>query len=124
MDVAQGVFWLTGYLCRPTRPTLTSAPTARYDRAVGDVTSPAHGAPSSSDWLSTSQAGKLLGVSSRSVGRWIQDGKLRGRRTEAGQFRVTRGEVERLAAEQESRALQTPAQTPQRRKEDRTAPAS
>ena len=63
--------------------------------------------------------GELLGVSARTVGRWIRSGRLRGRVTEGGKFRVTRDEVERLAAEQEERALQPES----RRKEDRTPPA-
>lgn len=79
---------------------------------------------SSTDWLSAKEAGELLGVSARSVGRWIRGGKLRGRVTEGGQFRVTREDVERLAAAQESRAVQAPAPVSQRRKEDRTSPTS
>ncbi len=81
-------------------------------------------APSPNDWLSAKQAGELLGVSARSVGRWIRANKLRARVTEGGQFRVTRADVERLAAAQESRAVQAPAPAPQRRKEDRTPPPS
>ena len=78
----------------------------------------------STDWLSAKKAGELLGVSARTVGRYIRSGRLRGRVTEGGQFRVTREEVERLAADQESRAVQPSAPTAQRGKEDRTPPTS
>ncbi len=77
-------------------------------------------APSpSGEWLSAKRAGELLGVSGRTVARWINDGKLRARMTEGGRYRVTREDVERLAAEQESRAVQPQSRSSQRHKEDR-----
>jgi len=78
----------------------------------------------SPDWLSAKETGDLLGVSARTVGRWIRDGLLRARRTAGGQFRVNREDVERLAADQEVAARQAPAHTTPRRKEDRTPPTS
>ena len=77
-------------------------------------------APSpSTEWLSANKAGELLGVTGRTVARWINDGKLRGRMTEGGRYRVNRDDVERLAAAQESRAVQPQSRSSQRRKEDR-----
>src|SRR5207302_9776533 len=72
------------------------------------------------DWPSASEAGAWVGVRARTVGRWIRSGRLRGRVTEGGQFRVTREEVERLAAAQERRATQGPPP----HKEERTPPQS
>jgi len=80
--------------------------------------------PPPTDWLSAKEAGQLLGVSARTVGRWIRSARLRARLTEGGQFRVNREDVERLAADQEERAVQAPTQTRSRPKEARTPPTS
>src|SRR5919202_6419068 len=93
----------------------------QYPERVGDV-SPRPREASETAWLSASQAGALLGVHARTVGRWIRSGRLRGRVTEGGQFRVMREDVERLAADQEARAVQSPFRSPQQHKEARTAP--
>ena len=55
----------------------------------------------STEWLSANRAGDLLGVSGRTVVRWIEDGRLKARRTPGGQFRLLRADVERLATEME-----------------------
>ncbi|MBV8718933.1 MAG: excisionase family DNA-binding protein [Chloroflexi bacterium] len=81
--------------------------------------------PPSIEWLSANKAAELLGVTGRTVARWINEGKLRGRMTEGGRYRVTREEVDRLAAAQESRAVQPQARSAQRRKQEgRTQPTS
>src|SRR5579859_2254249 len=107
--------------CRAAGALVAVGSDALYARDVV----PLDGTPSPgpTDWLSAKQAGDLLGVSARSVGRWIKAGKLRARVTAGGQFRVTREEVERLAAEQEYTPVQAPAPAAQRRKEDQAPPS-
>ena len=51
-------------------------------------------------WLTTGEAGELLGVSGKSVLRLIHDRKLPARRTDGGQFRIERAAVEHFAAGQ------------------------
>jgi excisionase family DNA binding protein len=52
--------------------------------------------------LSTGEAAKELGVSGKTVLRWINDGLLPARRTRAGgQYRVDRAALERFKAEQQ-----------------------
>lgn len=53
------------------------------------------------EWLTTSQAGVILGVSSRTVVRLIKDAKLPARVTMGKQFRLERQDVERFAASQQ-----------------------
>jgi excisionase family DNA binding protein len=51
-------------------------------------------------WLTTGEAGALLGVSGKTVLRLVKDRKLGARVTEGGQFRLERAAVERFAAAQ------------------------
>jgi excisionase family DNA binding protein len=88
------------------------------------VTPHSYGVLSETEWLSASQAGALLGVHARTVGRWIRAGRLRGRFTEGGHVRVRREDVERLAVDQETRAVQLPTGSLQPFKEARISPAS
>jgi excisionase family DNA binding protein len=68
-------------------------------------------------WLSTGEAGALLGVSGKTVLRLVKDRKLGPARvTEGGQFRLERAAVERFAAAQ--------AYDPGTSKEDRTLASS
>jgi excisionase family DNA binding protein len=56
----------------------------------------------STDLLSTGEAAKELGVSGKTVLRWINEGLLPARRTRAGgQYRVDRAALERFKAEQQ-----------------------
>jgi excisionase family DNA binding protein len=100
---------------------VTIATIGKYSRGVGDVAPPTGETPSANDWLSSGEAGALLGVHGRTIARWIREGRLRGRVTEGGQFRVTREEVQRLAAAQERRATQGPLPL---KEEERTPPQS
>lgn len=52
--------------------------------------------------LTRSQAAKVLGVTSATVTRWLQDGYLKGRKVgpfRTKRWRIPRGEVDRLLAE-------------------------
>jgi excisionase family DNA binding protein len=67
-----------------------------------DVTPRSRGASAGTDLLSTGEAAKELGVSGKTVLRWINDGLLPARRTRAGgQYRVDRADLERFKAEQQ-----------------------
>lgn len=48
--------------------------------------------------LSTVQVARMLGVSPRSVRRWVKDGHMRATKTETGYLRFTRSEVRRIEA--------------------------
>jgi excisionase family DNA binding protein len=49
-----------------------------------------------SDMLTTTQAGKLLGVDRATVARWVRLGQLAAVRLPSGQIRIPRHAVERL----------------------------
>lgn len=49
--------------------------------------------------LTTSQAGRLLGVNRATVARWVRLGQLPAVRLPSGQIRVPRQAVERLLAQ-------------------------
>jgi excisionase family DNA binding protein len=67
-----------------------------------DVTPRARATSASTDLLSTGEAAKELGVSGKTVLRWINEGLLPARRTRAGgQYRVDRAALERFKAEQQ-----------------------
>jgi len=53
------------------------------------------------EWLTTTQAGAILGVSSRTVVRAIKEARLPARVTTGKQFRLDRADVERFAASQQ-----------------------
>jgi excisionase family DNA binding protein len=58
--------------------------------------------PAATELLSTGEAAKELGVSGKTVLRWINEGLLPARRTRAGgQYRVDRAALERFKAEQQ-----------------------
>ena len=48
------------------------------------------------EWLTASEAARLLGVSSATVTRWLRLGLLVGMHLPSGHWRVPRREVERL----------------------------
>jgi excisionase family DNA binding protein len=67
-----------------------------------DVTPPARRSAAANDWLSSGEVGALLGVSRKTVVRWVNAGLLPARRIRAGgQYRVERVAVERFKAEQQ-----------------------
>lgn len=47
-------------------------------------------------YVTTTQAGNALGVSSVTIARWLDTGKLRGYKTKGGHRRVLREDVERM----------------------------
>lgn len=100
-----------------TGETGANETSGRYTRLMVDRT-PAHKAPAMSVWLSTGEAGKLLGVSGKSVLRLIHERKLPARVTDGGQFRIDRAIVEGFAAGQVYDP-DAPSSTPTRRKEGR-----
>jgi excisionase family DNA binding protein len=67
-----------------------------------DVTPRPRASSARAELLSTGEAAKELGVSGKTVLRWIGEGLLPARRTRAGgQYRVDRADVERFRAEQQ-----------------------
>jgi excisionase family DNA binding protein len=49
-------------------------------------------------WVTTSQAGAVLGVSHKTVSRWCESGRLSGARVGEGWWRITPPALERFAA--------------------------
>jgi len=83
-----------------------------------DVTPRSRGSSAGTELLSTGEAAKELGVSGKTVLRWINDGLLLARRTRTGgQYRVDRATLERFKAEQQE-------VRPKTIQEDHTPPAS
>lgn len=82
-----------------------------------DVTPRSRGSTAGPELLSTGEAAKELGVSGKTVLRWINDGLLPARRTRAGgQYRVERATLERFKSEQQEIR-------PKTKEEDRSPPA-
>ena len=53
--------------------------------------------------LNTAEAAKHLGISTRTLRRWVVRGILRPGRTPTGRYRFTRDELDRLMAEREGK---------------------
>ena len=53
------------------------------------------------EWLTTADAGRLLGMDPSSVAGWARDGRLAGSERRDGRWIVRRSEVERVLAERE-----------------------
>lgn len=56
-----------------------------------------------SESISTGEASAILGVTPNTVTRWVDEGMLRAYRTLGGHRRLSRVEVEALAADQSAR---------------------
>jgi len=83
-----------------------------------DVTPRLRKSSARAEWLSTGDAATELGVSSKTVLRWIEKGLLPARRIRVGgQYRIDRVAVERFKSEQQQEVR------PKASKESGTPPA-
>jgi len=55
------------------------------------------------EWYTTGEAAKVLGVSFRTVKRWIYSGKILAVKTVGGHYRIHKDEIERLRSQVEDR---------------------
>ncbi len=55
--------------------------------------------PKSRDFYTTSQAGRLLGVSDDTIRRWVAEGRIEAETTPGGQMRIAAAEIRRVRAE-------------------------
>jgi len=55
------------------------------------------------EWYTTGEVAKILGVSFRTIKRWIYSGKISAVKTIGGHYRIHRNEIERLRSEVEDR---------------------
>jgi excisionase family DNA binding protein len=53
------------------------------------------------EWYTTGEAAKILGVSFRTIKRWIYSGKITATKTVGGHYRISREVIERLQSEVE-----------------------
>lgn len=109
---------LTDRSCRLIGPVGAITTAGTYTSQV-DVTPPARKSTTRDNLLSSSEAAEVLGVSGKTVLRWINAGLLPARRIRVGgQYRIERAAVERFKAEQQQEVRPTAT------KEGRTPPTS
>jgi excisionase family DNA binding protein len=53
------------------------------------------------EWYTTGEAAKILGVSFRTIKRWIYSGKISATRTVGGHYRISKDVIKRLRSEVE-----------------------